>query len=104
MKTSQTLPFNFTSIGKWWFKGDEIDLIAIDEEKLTATCIETKWSNLNTTDCQRILQKLKNKAQHFSWKRNKENFAVVAKHIEEKEKLTKQGQFVFDLEDFQSLL
>jgi len=104
MKTNQTLPFNFTSMGKWWFKSNEIDLIAIDEEKQTATFIETKWSNLNTTDCQRILQKLKDKAQHFRWKRKNENFAVVAKHIKEKEQLTKQGQFAFDLDDFESIM
>jgi len=104
MKINRTLPFNFTSIGKWWFKNNEIDLIAIDEEEQTATFIETKWSNLNKTDCQRILQKLKDKAQHFRWERKKENFVVVAKHIKEKEQLTKQGQFAFDLEDFESLL
>lgn len=104
MKKNQKLPFDFTSIGKWWFKNNEIDLIAIDEEKQTATFIETKWSNLNTTDCQRILQKLKDKAQHFRWERKKENYVVVAKYIKEKEQLTKQGQFVFDLDDFEVLL
>ncbi|MBE3116832.1 DUF234 domain-containing protein, partial [Candidatus Bathyarchaeota archaeon] len=103
-KTNQTLPFTFTSIGKWWFKNNEIDLIALDEEKQTATFIEAKWSNLNTIDCQRILQDLKTKAQNFRWDRKKENYAIVAKHIADKEQLTKQGLLIFDLEDFEPIM
>jgi AAA+ ATPase superfamily predicted ATPase len=104
MKTNQTLPFTFTSIGKWWFKNNEIDLIALDEEKQTATFIEAKWSNLNAMDCQRILQNLKTKVQNFRWDRKKENYAIVAKHIADKEQLTKQGLLIFDLEDFEPTL
>lgn len=104
MKTSQTLPFNFTSIGKWWFKNNEIDLIALDEEKQTATFIETKWSSLNVADCQRILQKLKTKTQDFRLERKKENYAIIARHIKEKEQLTRQGNLLFDLRDFESIL
>ena len=76
-------------------------LIALDEEKQTATFIETKWSNLNSLDCQRILQNLKTKAQHFQWEHKKENYVVIAKHIADKGQLTKQGHLVFDLEDFE---
>ena len=101
MKTNHTLPFTYTSIGKWWFKNIEVDLIALDEEKQAVTFIETKWSNLNSIDCRRILQNLKGKAQHFQWDRKKENYVVIAKHITDKEQLTKQGHLVFDLEDFE---
>ena len=101
MKTNQILPFDFTSMGKWWFKDVEIDLIALDEEKQSVTFIETKWSNLSKQDCQRIIQNLKTKAQCFQWSRKKENYVVVAKHITDKEQLVKQGNLVFDLTDFQ---
>jgi uncharacterized protein len=104
MERNQTLPFTFTSIGKWWFKEFEIDLIALDEGKQTATFIETKWSNLNEKDCQRILQNLKIKAQNFRWERKKENYAIVAKHIKGKEELAKQGYLLFDLSDFEPLM
>jgi AAA+ ATPase superfamily predicted ATPase len=100
MKTNQALPFTFSSIGKWWFKDNEIDLVAIDEGKQTATFIETKWSHLNKQDCQRILQNLKTKAQYFQWTHKKESYVIIAKHITDKEQLTKQGQIVLDLEDF----
>jgi uncharacterized protein len=101
MKTNHMLPFTYTSIGKWWFKNIEVDLIALDQEKQTATFIETKWSNLNSLDCHRILQNLKTKAQHFQWDHKKENYVVIAKHIANKEQLIKQGHLVFDLEDFE---
>ncbi len=102
MAASQRLPFTFTSIGKWWFKETEIDLIALDEEKQTATFIETKWSNLKPMDCQRILQDLRFKARHFKWKRKTEHYAIIAKCIVDKEQLKKQGQHCFDLEDFEA--
>ena len=95
------MPFTFTSIGKWWFKNIEIDLIALDEENRAATFIEAKWSNLSTVDCQRILQDLKIKAQNFRWDRKEENYAIVAKHISHKEQLRLQGLLIFDLEDFE---
>ena len=104
LKTNHMLPFTYTSMGKWWFKNNEIDLIALDEKKLTATFIETKWSTLNKKDCQRILQNLKAKAKHFRWKHEKENYAIAAKKINEKEELTKHKNFVFDLQDFKPLL
>jgi len=104
MKTNHKLPFTFTSIGKWWYKNNEIDLIALDEEKQTATFIETKWSNLNKQDCQRIIQNLKTKAQNFRWHRNKENYVIIAKKINQKEELTKQQHQLFDLQDFEPLL
>ena len=104
MKTNHTLPFTFTAIGKWWFKNNEIDLIALDKEKQTATFIETKWSNLNKQDCQRIIQTLKAKAQHFRWNRKKENYAIIAKRINDKEEITKQTHLIFDLQDFEPLL
>ena len=103
-KINQTLPFTFTAIGKWWFKNIEIDLIALDEENHAATFIEAKWSNLNAIDCKRILQNLKAKAQNFRWDRKKENYAIIAKHITDKEQLTNQGHLVFDLEDFEPTL
>ncbi len=104
MKKNNILSFTFTTIGKWWYKNNEIDLIAIDEANQTATFIETKWSTLNKQDCRRILQNLKTRAQHFRWNRKKENYIIIAKQVKEKEQLTKKGHLIFDLKDFKPLL
>jgi len=84
MKTQNKLPFTFTAIGKWWYKNNEIDLIALDEQKQTSTFLETKWSNLTKRDCERTLQNLKIKAQHFRWNRKIENYGIIARKISEK--------------------
>jgi hypothetical protein len=104
MKAQNTLSFTFTTIGKWWYKDNEIDLIALDEEKQTATFLETKWSALNKKDCDRILQNLKTKARHFRWNRKKENYGIIARKIIEKQRLTDQGFIAIDLKDFEPFL
>ncbi|MEM2106130.1 MAG: ATP-binding protein, partial [Candidatus Bathyarchaeia archaeon] len=104
MKAQNKLLFTFTTIGKWWHKNNEIDLIALDEEKQTATFLETKWSTLKEVDCERILQNLKAKAQNFKWNRKKENYGIIAKRISEKQNLLKQGYLAFDLTDFEPFI
>jgi hypothetical protein len=103
MKTRNALPFSFTTIGKWWFKDTEIDLIATDEEKKTATFLETKWSTLNRQDCTRITANLKTKAELFQWPRKTENYGVIAKKIAEKETLRNEGHVAIDLKDLEHL-
>jgi AAA+ ATPase superfamily predicted ATPase len=102
MKRKNQLPFTFTTIGKWWFKNNEIDLIALDEEKETATFLEVKWSTLTKQDCQRILKSLETKTALFRWKHRQKCFGIVAKKITEKEQLRNKGYFMFDLKDFAS--
>ncbi len=97
------LPFTLTQLGKWWFKDNEIDLIAINEEKPTATFLEVKWSTLNRQDTERILSNLKTKARLFRWNRKTENFGIIAKKITEKQNLQNQGYLAFDLEDLEKL-
>ena len=100
MKRRNQLPFTFTTLGKWWFKDNEIDIVAINEEEQTATFFEAKWSTLNKQDSQRILNNLKTKTPHFRWNRKKENLGIIAKKITEKQSLHQKGYFAFDLEDF----
>jgi len=104
MKTQNKLPFTFTTMGKWWYKNNEIDLIALDEERQAATFFETKWSTIDERDSQRILQNLKAKTQHFRWKRMNEKYGIIAKKINKKQHLTEQSYFAFDLRDFESVL
>jgi hypothetical protein len=36
---------NYTTIGRWWSRQAEIDIVALDEESKTAYFCECKWSN-----------------------------------------------------------
>lgn len=95
------LPFAFAEIGKWWYRENEIDIVAIAEETRTATFLETKWSTIGKRDSQRILKSLKDKAQQFRWNREKENYGIIAKRIDEKQELRDNGYIALDLEDFE---
>ena len=100
---NRMLPFTFSEIGKWWYKDTEVDAIAIDEGSRTATFLETKWSTIGRRDCQRILERLKEKSEQFRWNREKENYGIIAKRIEDKKQLRDQGYIALDLEDFKQL-
>ena len=94
---SRKLSFTFTEIGKWWYKDTEIDSVAIDDATRTATFLETKWSAIGGRDSQRILGQLKEKAKQFRWNREKENYGIIAKRVENKQMLREQGYIALDI-------
>ena len=55
----------YTSIGKWWSKNEEIDIVALDEETETAYFGECKWSNKKIGDD--IYKDLVRKSQLADW-------------------------------------
>jgi hypothetical protein len=102
-KRKGSLSFSFKTLGSWWFKDKEIDIVAIDEEKLTATFFEVKWGSLSKEDCERILNDLKAKASMLTWNRKKENLGIIARKVAQKEHLREKGYLIYDLNDFKSL-
>jgi AAA+ ATPase superfamily predicted ATPase len=93
------LPLRFTKAGRWWDRGEEIDIVALDEDKREATFIEVKWADLRGRECEKILNQLREKSGLVKWKRVKERFGIVARAIEDKGELRRSGYFVWDLED-----
>jgi hypothetical protein len=53
---------NFSKIGRWWHKGEEIDIVALNEEGEDIFFFECKWSKLDERDALKILTDLKQKA------------------------------------------
>ncbi|WP_367883992.1 DUF234 domain-containing protein [Thermococcus sp. JCM 11816] len=47
MNRAGKLHFRFTKIGKWWRKGEEIDLVALNEREKKALFVEVKWKDLS---------------------------------------------------------
>lgn len=95
-------PFKFQMIGRWWHKNIEIDIVTLNEETSEITFFEVKWSDLGTKEAGNILNELKEKSKFVEWnnKKRKEYFGIIAKNIENKENLKKEGYLVFDLDDF----
>lgn len=105
------LPINFSKIGRQWgaIPGAEkkknqyeIDLLALDNEAEQILFVECKWQNLKKERAKNILEELKKKSEFVEWnnKKRKEYFCLMAKKIENKKELRKEGFIVFDLGDF----
>ena len=94
-------PFRFTKIGRWWHKDKEIDLVVLDEIEKQIAFFEVKWRDLRERQARKTLEKLREKSRAVKWGgvRREEHFGVIAKKIDSKEKLRKEGYIVFDLRD-----
>jgi len=95
------LPFRFTKIGRWWRKGEEIDVVALNEHERKALFVEVKWKDLNEREARGILRDLERKAELAGLERGEHYYGIVAKSVEGKEELKAEGWQVWDLEDFE---
>ncbi len=89
----------YTKIGRWWHKGEEIDLVAINEEERTAYFIECKWSGKPLT--RQHAKKLKEKANKTPWKEWRHEYILYAPKgsvVEEENTRT------YTLEDVEALM
>jgi len=94
----------FNKSGRWWNKDEEIDIVCLDEQKRESLFVECKWSSLTEKKASQILEELKEKSKFVEWERKKEYFGLIGKKILGKEKLRKEGFFVWDLEDIKKLM
>jgi len=95
------VPFRPRIIGKWWFKDQEIDAVALDEAQSLSAFFEVKWSSLKKAEAERIIQALKQKAQVFKWRKagRRDYFGLVARKVEGRDELSKKGFTVLELRD-----
>ena len=71
--------FPFTSIGRWWEKNEEIDIVAVNSRINSILFTEVKWSEKPVGID--IYESLKQKAQKVIWgkKARKEHFCLFGK-------------------------
>ncbi len=96
MNNKNTLPFRLQKLGRWWRKGEEIDLVGLMEKgkKKQAIFFEVKWSTLRKGEIKRILTDLVRKSELLGLKDYEKHFGIIAKKTAEKKGL------IFDLKDF----
>ncbi len=94
------LPFTPSRTGKWWHKGEEIDVVALNEETSDILFCEVKWrKNVNA---ETLLADLKRKATLVDWNRGKRNewYCIAAKSF----KRRAEGALCLDLRDMGAVL
>jgi len=100
------LGFKISNKGKIWFKTrdkkvHEIDLVIVDENYERMIFFETKWSKLNESECEKILEELEEKVKLLKIKAKETYFGIIAKKIENK---NIKNAFLFDLEDINKII
>ncbi len=93
---------SFTKIGRWWHKDKEIDVAALNEDTKEIAFFECKWKDLSRGETLKIIEELKEKAGYVKWNNDerKEYFGVIAKRVEGRDALRRDGYLAFDLRDF----
>lgn len=95
------LPIRLDRVGRWWMKGVEIDIIGI-EKKGRALAVEVKWSELNSRESKRILSDLSAKTRQVPGI-EEPLLGIMAKKIDDKDKLREQGYWAIDLDDLRDM-
>ncbi len=90
------LGFEPERVGRWWHRGEEIDVVAYDRKNVLL--FEVKWKDLSLRDARKVLKSLERKAELLPLKGDY-RFGVIARELEGKEELRREGFFAFDLND-----
>ncbi|MCD6373799.1 MAG: ATP-binding protein [Thermococcus sp.] len=90
------LGFRPERVGMWWHKGKEIDVVAYDRKNVAL--FEVKWRDLGLRDARKVLKSLERKAELLPLKGDY-RFGIIARGLEDKEELRKEGFLAFDLGD-----
>lgn len=100
----ELLPFTFEKIGKWWHRGEEIDILALNEKTKEIAFFECKWKDLSHKEAEKLLSELREKSKLIDWhnKERKEYYGIIARNIKEKGKLRRRGFLAFDLKDLET--
>jgi len=87
-------------LGGWWHGGEEIDLVAYSSRADEGILFEVKWKELSYGEAKSVLLRLAEKAGRIPMGRRR--YGIVAKRVEERERLDREGYIVVDLEEILS--
>lgn len=97
MRLKEIPGISFNEVRKWWHKDNEIDIVALNEERKEILFCECKWKE--NVDADKVLRELKAKAKFVQWHNDdrKERYAIFARSF--RERLKEPDVMLFDLED-----
>jgi len=102
-KKELMIGMQFQELKKWWYKNEEIDMLALNENDREIGFFEIKWRALSERDIVDIISALRDKARLVDWHNSSrsEKFGVIAKKVDPdiKQKFKKDNILVFDLDD-----
>ncbi len=99
LKKAKIKMIDFTKMGRWWGKGNEIDAVAMNEQTEEILFAECKWQD--KVDAEKVIEELKEKSKLVEWNndKRKEHFAVFAKSFSKR--IKEKDVYLFDLKDIE---
>lgn len=92
-------------IGRWWYRGEEIDLIGTNDQHREIIFGECKWGHITEKRGRGILKRLEKKSLNVRHDQYPiEQYSLVCGKIDGKEVLREEGYRVYDMEDIESIL
>ncbi|MDI6738504.1 MAG: ATP-binding protein [Nanoarchaeota archaeon] len=92
--------FDYEKTGRWWHKGEEIDIVALNSSEKRILFAECKWQE--NVDASKVLAELKDKAKKVEWGgARKEYYCIFAKSFKRKPKL--DGIWLIDMKDIEKM-
>lgn len=89
--------------GRWWYRGEEIDLVAVRESDASIAFGECKWGSLTEREARGVLTQLVQKAGHVRADRcPNECFCLITGGVAGKDRLRDEGSLVYDLTDIEA--
>ena len=97
---ARTGMIEYTQMRRWWWKENEIDIAAINEEKGELILGECKWKM--DVDAERVVHQLKEKADHLKWNNDDRNekYLIFARSFSRKS----DEADCLDLEDLRKII
>ena len=95
--TSGLMSFDTHSMGRWWHKGEEIDLIL--EGKKDICFVEYKWQKLSKRKAEKIIEDLLSRSDSFKAHKKKIHYLLFGREIEKKSEIEESNILVKDLND-----
>jgi len=100
------LRHRFNKIGRYWYRGDEIDIVTINEKSREAVFYEVKWSRLCRRDVERVIKGLIEKSQETPWAKGyRLGYGIIAReYCEPIDDLLRKGYVLLKLSDFNRIV
>nr|MDO8075881.1 DUF234 domain-containing protein [Candidatus Freyarchaeota archaeon] len=93
--------FRFQTVGKWWHRDKEIDLVAMNKDRGEVLFGECKWrDNVNAEE---ILERLRSRTNgvKLNFEKRRECYALFAKSF--RRRVEEKNVFCYDLKDLEIL-
>jgi len=82
--------------GRWWYKGEEIDLVVWDGE--AAQFVEVKWGVVSARDAERMLSRLREKSRRTGVTARREYYTLIVGGLKGEPSL-EEGKEILDLDE-----